>query len=294
MAQEALSVALDAQLRRQLFSASMVMLALSGGLMVLLNSLAQADPELKLVNLTKTMWKFEPDNMSSFRRSQRRKGWWKLVLAGVMIASIVLSFTARFLQPYWAILSSVLMLIAWSAFLLWYWYAKLEKMDDTPQEAASSAASAPASEDEASELYNWQKRTRANRTQSTDNRLPITLVTGFLGSGKTTLVKRILANTVGLKVLVIENEIGTEGVDHELLMQQTDKEDIVLMNNGCICCTGKLLDSSYVPCVSFLTVSCEAIELCALCCEAFLLMCSASVQPHGQCACAFAHLHLWQ
>jgi G3E family GTPase len=41
-----------------------------------------------------------------------------------------------------------------------------------------------------------------------------------------------------MKILVIENEIGTEGIDHELLMQHTVKEDIVLMNNGCICCNG--------------------------------------------------------
>ncbi|KAJ1431662.1 CobW/HypB/UreG, nucleotide-binding domain-containing protein, partial [Ochromonadaceae sp. CCMP2298] len=70
-----------------------------------------------------------------------------------------------------------------------------------------------------------------------DSRLPLTIVTGFLGSGKTTLVKNILSNTVGMKVLVIENEIGAEGIDHELLMQQTAPEEIVLMNNGCVCCT---------------------------------------------------------
>ncbi len=59
------------------------------------------------------------------------------------------------------------------------------------------------------------------------------------GSGKTTLVQNILKNTVGLRILVIENEIGEEGIDHELLLQNP-KEDIILMNNGCICCTGSL------------------------------------------------------
>ena len=65
------------------------------------------------------------------------------------------------------------------------------------------------------------------------------------GSGKTTLVQNILKNTVGLRILVIENEIGEEGIDHELLLQNP-KEDIVLMNNGCICCTGSS-KCSYVP-----------------------------------------------
>ena len=53
-------------------------------------------------------------------------------------------------------------------------------------------------------------------------------------------MKNVLENTLGMRVLVIENEIGTEGIDHDLLIPHTAvKEDIVLMNNGCICCTGK-------------------------------------------------------
>ena len=89
------------------------------------------------------------------------------------------------------------------------------------------------------------KRKRQSKTQSKNGvsskvklPVPVTLLSGFLGSGKTTLVKKILGNTVGMKVLVIENEIGAEGIDHELLMQHTAKEEIILMNNGCVCCTG--------------------------------------------------------
>ena len=50
-------------------------------------------------------------------------------------------------------------------------------------------------------------------------------------------MKHILSNTIGLKILVIENEVGEEGIDHELLLQQAGKEEIVLLKNGCICCT---------------------------------------------------------
>lgn len=57
------------------------------------------------------------------------------------------------------------------------------------------------------------------------------------GSGKTTLVNHLLGNTLGLKILVVENEIGKEGIDHELLLKQTNKEQIILMNNGCVCCS---------------------------------------------------------
>lgn len=82
----------------------------------------------------------------------------------------------------------------------------------------------------------WNRKSRYNNS-NIDNRLPVTIVTGMLGSGKTTLISRILHNTIGMKILVIENEIGKEGIDHELLFQDINKEDVILLNNGCVCCT---------------------------------------------------------
>jgi G3E family GTPase len=66
--------------------------------------------------------------------------------------------------------------------------------------------------------------------------VPVTVLTGFLGSGKTTLLKRILSEQHGHRIAVIENEFGEEGIDNELLVQDRN-EQIVEMNNGCICCT---------------------------------------------------------
>ncbi|MBN9429421.1 MAG: GTP-binding protein [Burkholderiales bacterium] len=66
--------------------------------------------------------------------------------------------------------------------------------------------------------------------------VPVTILTGFLGSGKTTLLNRILKEQHGHRIAVIENEFGEEGVDNDLLLQDRD-EQIVEMNNGCICCT---------------------------------------------------------
>jgi G3E family GTPase len=65
---------------------------------------------------------------------------------------------------------------------------------------------------------------------------PVTILTGFLGSGKTTLLNRILQEQHGHRIAVIENEFGEAGIDNELLVQDRD-EQIVEMNNGCICCT---------------------------------------------------------
>jgi G3E family GTPase len=69
-----------------------------------------------------------------------------------------------------------------------------------------------------------------------NNLIPVTILTGFLGAGKTTLLKRILTEQHGMRIAVIENEFGEEGVDNDLLIQDSD-EQIVEMNNGCICCT---------------------------------------------------------
>jgi len=67
------------------------------------------------------------------------------------------------------------------------------------------------------------------------NMVPVTILTGFLGAGKTTLLNRILKEDHGQKIAVIENEFGETGVDSEII--EKSDEQIVEMNNGCICCT---------------------------------------------------------
>ncbi|MEO8407061.1 MAG: GTP-binding protein [Oxalobacteraceae bacterium] len=66
--------------------------------------------------------------------------------------------------------------------------------------------------------------------------IPTTILTGFLGAGKTTLLNRILQENHGHKIAVIENEFGQENIDNDILVQDSS-EQIIQMNNGCICCT---------------------------------------------------------
>ena len=66
--------------------------------------------------------------------------------------------------------------------------------------------------------------------------VPVTILTGFLGAGKTTLLNRILRESHGHRIAVIENEFGEAGIDNDLLLQDAN-EQIIEMNNGCLCCT---------------------------------------------------------
>lgn len=77
-------------------------------------------------------------------------------------------------------------------------------------------------------------------TASAD-RVPCTVVTGFLGSGKTTLIRHMLENADGKRLAIIVNEFGDVGIDGEILkgcgIESCPEENVVELANGCICCT---------------------------------------------------------
>lgn len=88
------------------------------------------------------------------------------------------------------------------------------------------------------------KKARINKEEADakkehDGKVPVSVLTGFLGSGKTTLLNHILKHHHGKRIAVIENEFGEVGIDDTLVKggSLADEENIVEMNNGCICCT---------------------------------------------------------
>jgi G3E family GTPase len=86
-------------------------------------------------------------------------------------------------------------------------------------------------------------------------RLPVTIVTGFLGSGKTTLVNHLLATRHGLKIAVMVNEIGEIGIDHDLII--STGEGMLELSNGCICCS---INNDLVDAVARLLQRGEALD----------------------------------
>ena len=67
------------------------------------------------------------------------------------------------------------------------------------------------------------------------NRIPLTLITGYLGAGKTTLVNALLRDASSGRIAVVINEFGDVGLDHDLIVTAT--EELVLLSSGCMCCT---------------------------------------------------------
>jgi len=87
------------------------------------------------------------------------------------------------------------------------------------------------------ELVDKRRKLDGSAKKASD-KVPCTILTGFLGSGKTTLLNHILRATHGKRIAVIENEFGEVGIDDSLVERSVEtEENIVEMNNGCICCT---------------------------------------------------------
>lgn len=74
--------------------------------------------------------------------------------------------------------------------------------------------------------------------------IPVLLLTGYLGSGKTTLVNKILSNRKGIRFAVIVNDLGEVNIDAELIQKggivNSQDESLIALQNGCICCTLKM------------------------------------------------------
>jgi G3E family GTPase len=66
-------------------------------------------------------------------------------------------------------------------------------------------------------------------------KIPVTVISGYLGAGKTTLVNNLLASKAGEEIGVIVNEFGEVGIDGDLII--ADEEALIEIRNGCICCT---------------------------------------------------------
>src|SRR5215510_3014892 len=85
-------------------------------------------------------------------------------------------------------------------------------------------------------LFPSQTASRFGRRQKRERgtRLPVTIVSGFLGAGKTTLVRKFLQTPEGRGTALVVNEFGSVGIDDVLL--RSSKDEVTLLGNGCLCC----------------------------------------------------------
>jgi G3E family GTPase len=79
-------------------------------------------------------------------------------------------------------------------------------------------------------------RSFAVQTESMNERIPISIVTGFLGSGKTTLIAALLKQPAMQGAAIVVNEFGAVGIDDAVFAQTLDADNVVLLANGCLCC----------------------------------------------------------
>ncbi len=93
------------------------------------------------------------------------------------------------------------------------------------------------------------------------SKIPVTVVTGFLGAGKTTLIRHLMQNPQGKRLAVLVNEFGTAGVDGDILKSCADENcpenNIVELANGCICCT---VADDFIPTIEALMALPETPE----------------------------------
>jgi len=106
-------------------------------------------------------------------------------------------------------------------------------------EYGSAAILDPASEEIKAKKAKVEAAEKDSLSEDSDKKVPVSVLTGFLGSGKTTLLNHILQANHGKRIAVIENEFGEVGIDDSLVKAGSlaSEENIVEMNNGCICCT---------------------------------------------------------
>ena len=83
-------------------------------------------------------------------------------------------------------------------------------------------------------VANLLEEPQAQRRDALAGRIPVSVITGFLGSGKTTLINKLLKRPDMNRVAVIVNEFGEQSIDHDLV--QVSSEQMMLLNNGCLCC----------------------------------------------------------
>jgi hypothetical protein len=179
-------------------------------------------------SLAHALWRLTPPQELRLRRWRRWVNLAQVAVLGGLLGSATLCAAAKFVSSSRAMFASLV--VSASCWLS----LGLSILTNAQREALEEGVTPRPHP----RLPPKEQRTQSCKTsaQKPSVARPVTVLTGFLGAGKTTLLKRILTEEHHLRILVIENELGEEGIDHELVMRGGDDDDIILLRNGCIGC----------------------------------------------------------
>ena len=186
---------------RLIFIICIIIIILSGIIIIIITNYIKYNGKINKYKLIKLLWKFEPNEYSHIIHDEKKLSWYKLLCAGLMCDALIISFISKIIKnELISIVLFVFIFFTWLIFINYYWHHYVIKdMNNNSSTSAtsslsvSSSLSSPSSSlsyqkqsiiqslDESSQQLKDNNHSDAKEKDTLDKRLPLTIITGFLG-----------------------------------------------------------------------------------------------------------------